>query len=99
MSPLQIQQQINYYSRLLRDIAMRYTIAYLSDSHAEAAELRDEAHRLRVEVLRLKAAYERTVTAQSERLALEQAQREAVAEVEMILALHWQANDGRSGNA
>lgn len=94
MSPLQIQQQINYYSRLLRDISMRYTIAYLSNSCAEAAELKDEAHRLRVEILRLKAEYERTVTAQSERLVLEQAQRETVAEAEMILTLAWEQRHG-----
>lgn len=69
MSPLQIQQKIVRLSRLLRDLLMRYTIAYLADDCAEARRLGAEAHEIRFEILRLKRAYQAEVSLRSEQAA------------------------------
>lgn len=79
MSPLQIQQKIMFRSRLLRDVAMRFEIAILSDDYAEAAKYQTEAHELRVEILRLKKEYQEAVSLRSLQMA-------AIAEAERILA-------------
>jgi hypothetical protein len=79
MSPLQIQQKIIIRSRLLRDVAMRYSVAILSADYAETARCQREAHELRVEILNLKRKYQDAIS-----LRVEQAM--AVTEVERILA-------------
>jgi hypothetical protein len=79
MTPLQIQQRLMHRSRLLRDTAMRYTIAIMSADYAEAAKYQTEAHELRVEILRLKREYQETIE-------LRAAQAQAIEAVERILA-------------
>lgn len=79
MSPLQIQQKIMFRTRLLRDVAMRFSVATLSDDYAEAAKCEAEAHELRVEILRLKREYQ-------DAIELRSLQAAAIAEVERILA-------------
>lgn len=85
MSPLQIQQKIMYRSRLLRDVAMRFSLATLSDDFTEAAKCQTEAHELRVEILRLKRQYQDMVELRAEQAA-------AVEEAERVLA---EAQDDR----
>ena len=76
MSPLQIQQKLMFRSRLLRDVAMRFEVAILSDDYAEAAKCQREAHELRVEILRLKREYQDTVSLRAEQaMAVEEACR------------------------
>lgn len=69
LSPLQIQQKIMYRVRLLRDVAMRFSIAIMSDQYAEAARCQVEAHELRVEILRLRREYQDAVELRAEQAA------------------------------
>jgi hypothetical protein len=82
MSPLQIQQKLMYRSRLLRDVAMRFSMAVLSDDYAEASKCQTEAHELRVEILRLKREYQDAVSLRVEQAAAIEAAERILAEAQ-----------------